>query len=90
VQALIEKGLVKANNFRNNANKRVYLYLLTPRGLEEKARVTARFLRRKLDEYETLKRELQELQSEAAKLNSRTGQSESSRQLASDEQENRK
>lgn len=90
VQALIEKGLVKANNFRNNANKRVYLYLLTPRGIEEKARVTARFLRRKLDEYETLKRELQELQSEAAKLNSRTGQSESSRQLASDEQENRK
>jgi len=49
VQALIEKGLVKANNFRNNANKRAYLYLLTPRGIEEKAVVTARFLKRKLD-----------------------------------------
>jgi EPS-associated MarR family transcriptional regulator len=88
LQALIEKGLVKANNFRSNANKRVYLYLLTPRGIEEKARVTARFLRRKLDEYETLKRELEELQREAVKLNSKTGQSESSRQLTSDKQEN--
>lgn len=66
LQALIEKGLVKVNNFRNSANKRAYLYLLTPRGIEEKATVTARFLRRKLDEYETLKRELEELQREAS------------------------
>jgi EPS-associated MarR family transcriptional regulator len=66
IQALIKKGLVKANNFRSNANKRAYLYLLTPRGIEEKARVTARFLRVKLDEYEILKRELEELQREAA------------------------
>lgn len=67
LQALIEKGLVKVNNFRSSANKRAYLYLLTPRGIEEKARVTARFLRVKLDEYETLKRELEELQGEAAR-----------------------
>ena len=67
LQALIEKGLVKVNNFRSSTNKRAYLYLLTPRGIEEKARVTARFLRRKLDEYETLKRELEELQREANK-----------------------
>lgn len=66
LQALIEKGLVKVNNFRNSANKRAYLYLLTSRGIEEKATVTARFLRRKLDEYETLKRELEELQREAS------------------------
>jgi EPS-associated MarR family transcriptional regulator len=66
LQALIKKGLVKANNFRNSANKRAYLYLLTPRGIEERARVTARFLRVKLDEYEILKRELEELQREAA------------------------
>ena len=66
LQALIEKGLVKVNNFRNSANKRAYLYLLTPRGIEDKATVTARFLRRKLDEYETLKRELEELQREAS------------------------
>jgi EPS-associated MarR family transcriptional regulator len=65
LQALIEKGLVKVNNFRNNANKRGYLYLLTPRGIEEKAVVTARFLKGKLDEYEALKKELEELQREA-------------------------
>ena len=64
LQALVEKGLVKVNNFRGNANKRAYLYLLTPRGIEEKARVTARFLKRKLDEYEALKREVEELQRE--------------------------
>lgn len=68
LQALIKKGLVKANNFRNSTNKRAYLYLLTPRGIDEKARVTARFLRVKMDEYEILKRELEELQREAAAL----------------------
>jgi len=68
LQALIEKGLVKVNNFRSSTNKRAYLYLLTPRGIEEKARVTARFLRVKLNEYETLKRELEELQREAARV----------------------
>lgn len=67
LNALINKGLVKANNFRSSTNKRAYLYLLTPRGIEERARVTARFLRVKLDEYEILKRELEELQREAAK-----------------------
>lgn len=64
LQALIDKGLVKVNNFRNSSNKRAYLYLLTPRGIEEKARVTARFLRRKLDEYETLQREIALLKQE--------------------------
>lgn len=66
LQALVERGLIKVNNFRNSANKRAYLYLLTPRGIEEKTVVTARFLRRKLDEYETLKREVEELQREAS------------------------
>ena len=65
LNALIRKGLVKVNNFRNSEKKRAYLYLLTPRGIEERARVTARFLRVKLDEYEILKRELEELQREA-------------------------
>lgn len=72
VNALIAKGLVKVNNFRNNANKRAYLYLLTPKGIEEKARVTMQFLKTKLGEYETLKRELEELQREATKLPSQT------------------
>ena len=66
LQALVRKGLVKVNNFRSSRSKRAYLYLLTPRGIEERARVTARFLRVKLDEYEILKRELEELQREAS------------------------
>ena len=73
LQALIQKGLVKANNFRNSSNKRAYLYLLTPRGIEEKAVVTARFLKRKLDEYETLKRELAELLREAGEPGPKSG-----------------
>lgn len=68
LQALIEKGLVKANNFRNSPNKEAYLYLLTPKGIEEKAKVTLRFFRHKLGEYRALKRELDALKTEAAKL----------------------
>lgn len=67
LQALVRKGLVKVDNFRASNRKRAYLYLLTPRGIEERARVTARFLRVKLDEYEILKRELEELQREAGR-----------------------
>src|SRR6266480_2230663 len=61
LQALIEKGLIKVNNFRNNSHKRAYLYYLTPKGIEEKAIVTVRFLKRKLDDYEALKQEVEEL-----------------------------
>ena len=68
LKALVDRGLVKVNNFRNNANKRAYLYLLTPRGIEEKTRVTLRFLKIKLDEYEALKAELDQLQREAARV----------------------
>ena len=64
LQALIEKGLIKANNFKNNKNKLAYAYLLTPKGIEQKARITANFLKRKLDEYELLRREIDELQKE--------------------------
>ena len=67
LQALIQKGLIKANNFRNSSNKRAYLYLLTPKGIEAKAIVTAQFLKIKLAEYESLKRELEDLQREARK-----------------------
>jgi EPS-associated MarR family transcriptional regulator len=96
LQALIEKGLVKVNNFRSSTNKRAYLYLLTPRGIEEKARVTARFLRVKLNEYETLKRELEELQREAVKPSGASAQAQSPQQstgqskIASYEKENAK
>jgi EPS-associated MarR family transcriptional regulator len=63
LNALIEKGFVKAENFRRNDRKLAYLYLLTPSGLEEKGRATLHFLRRKVGEYEALKTEIAQLQS---------------------------
>ena len=68
LKALTAKGLVKARNFSDSPNKSGYLYVLTPRGLEEKARVTRRFLARKLAEYGTIQREIAELQQEVAGL----------------------
>ncbi|MCF8112200.1 MAG: MarR family EPS-associated transcriptional regulator [Desulfobacteraceae bacterium] len=65
LRALIDKGLIKAENFRLSSRKTRYLYILTPRGLEEKARVTSRFLKKKLQEYEKLKAEIEELRAEA-------------------------
>jgi EPS-associated MarR family transcriptional regulator len=64
IQALLRKGWVKANNFASNRNKGVYRYLLTPQGLEAKARLTARFLKHKLAEYEALEREIAQLRAE--------------------------
>ena len=66
LNALIEKGLVKANNFRQSENKRDYIYLLTPSVVEEKARITVQFLKYKLAEYETIKAEIQQLQHDVA------------------------
>lgn len=65
LQALIEKGLVKAGNFRNSRNKKAYAYLLTPRGLEDKARITVQFLKLKLAEHEALTIEIRKLREEA-------------------------
>jgi len=73
LRALVSKGVVKVNNFRGSNNKRAYLYLLTPRGIEEKAALTARFLRVKMQEYEILKQELEELKREADALGRRGG-----------------
>ncbi len=64
LRALMDTGLVKARNFKNNRNKRAYLYVLTPKGLDAKARITARFLQRKMDEYERLKGEIDMLKAE--------------------------
>ena len=58
LRALMDKGLIKANNFKNNRNKKAYMYYLTPRGMAEKARATARFLEVKVAEYEALQREI--------------------------------
>ena len=65
LNALVAKGSLKMSNFRNNENKLAYAYLLTPRGVEEKARVTLGFLKHKMQEYEQLKKEIEELQREA-------------------------
>ena len=64
LRALMEKGLIKANNFKNNRNKKAYMYYLTPRGMAEKARATASFLERKVAEYEALQREIDSLKRE--------------------------
>ncbi len=61
LRALIDRGSVKATNFTNSKNRKAYMYLLTPRGIEEKARMTARFLKMKMREYELLRREIAEL-----------------------------
>jgi EPS-associated MarR family transcriptional regulator len=64
LKALIDKGFIKARNFKNSDNKRAYLYVLTPRGIEEKSRISVSFLRRKMDEFESLRREIEELKAE--------------------------
>lgn len=58
LKALIEKGFLKATNFRNSQNKLAYMYLLTPNGIEEKSSITLRFLKIKMQEYELLKAEI--------------------------------
>lgn len=65
LNALVEKGSLKINNFRNSENKLSYAYLLTPRGVEQKARMTVEFLQTKIREYERLQKEIQVLQLEA-------------------------
>jgi len=65
LQALVQKGLVKMDNFRRADNKLAYSYLLTPSGIEEKARLTVSFLKHKVAEYEAIRNEIEELRREA-------------------------
>ncbi|WP_340300673.1 MarR family EPS-associated transcriptional regulator [Roseobacter sp. HKCCD5988] len=64
LNALIEKGYVKVENFKNNAKKSGYFYLLTPAGVSEKSKLTAKFIRRKRAEYHALKAEIEALERE--------------------------
>lgn len=64
LRALIEKGFIKVGNFTASSDKRRYAYILTPKGLAEKAALTGRFLRRKLQEHEALLAEINALQAE--------------------------
>ena len=63
LKALIEIGHIKMNNFEKNPNKLNYLYLLTPSGIKEKTILTKDFLKRKIDEYQNLKKEIELIQS---------------------------
>jgi EPS-associated MarR family transcriptional regulator len=64
LNALIEKGLVKIQNFSKNKNKFSYRYLLTPSGISEKTKMTSHFLKRKMIEYESIKLEIDKLKLE--------------------------
>ena len=66
INALLEKGLIKVQNFKSNKRKLAYAYLLTPAGIAEKATLTQRFLKRKMEEYELLKAEIASLKQEAS------------------------
>jgi len=65
LQALVRKGWIKASRFTNSRSKAAYMYLLTPRGMEAKLRLTFEFLRIKLREYETLRDEIEQIRREA-------------------------
>ena len=65
LNALIEKGLIKVQNFSNSKNKFGYIYVLTPNGLMEKVTLTSRFLKRKQAEYDSLRDEIASLSKEA-------------------------
>jgi EPS-associated MarR family transcriptional regulator len=69
LKALIEKGLLKATNFRNSQNKLAYMYFLTPSGIEEKSAITAQFLKIKMQEYADLEAEIDQLRREAIQTN---------------------
>ena len=70
INKLITKGWVKLSNFRRNPNKVGYIYLLTPKGIKEKTRLTFAFLKIKMDEYEILREEISALKKDVNQLKS--------------------
>ena len=66
INALVDKGLINVQNFKSNKRKLAYAYLLTPAGIVEKAVLTQRFLKRKMEEYELLKAEIELLKQEVS------------------------
>lgn len=59
LKALKNKGLVKIKNFKNNPNKINYIYVLTPKGIQQKTKLTLEFMKRKMQEYDELKKEIE-------------------------------
>ena len=68
IRALVDLGLVKATNFANSRNRQAYIYVLTPKGIQAKARTAVRFFKQKLSEYEAIQRDLEELRREVGRL----------------------
>ena len=68
MKKLIEKGWIKLSSFSHNPNKVGYIYLLTPKGIEQKSRLTTSFLKAKLEEFEVLKDEISKLKLDAKKI----------------------
>ena len=71
-KALVDKGLIKVQSFRKSQNKLAYAYLLTPSGIAEKSALTARFLKRKITEYELLTSEIEALKAEVDQVQSKS------------------
>lgn len=65
LNAMVSRGWIKVGNFSRSSNKKGYAYLLTPQGVEAKARLTVQFLQLKMREYDALRREIESLQAEA-------------------------
>ena len=59
LKALRDKGLIKIENFKNNPNKLNYVYILTPKGMSKKTKLTLNFMKKKMKEYDDLKKELE-------------------------------
>ncbi len=72
LKALVDRGLVKLNNFAKSERKMGYAYILTPDGVSEKAKITVRFLKRKMAEYELLQKEIEQLKSEIGEIKNAT------------------
>ena len=62
LKSLQQKGLIKIKNFKKNPKKINYLYILTPKGISEKTKLTLNFMKRKMQEYEELKKEIEKFE----------------------------
>ena len=69
IKSLIDVGFIKLDNFQKSNNKWGYIYLLTPKGIIEKSKITARFLKRKQNEYNKLRKEILDLEEEVRHQN---------------------
>jgi EPS-associated MarR family transcriptional regulator len=68
ISGLVEKGIIKAKKLKNNPDKIRWQYILTPKGIKEKIRITREYLNKRTEEYENIKKELEELKEEVRDL----------------------